>query len=226
MKKKLVVFSGGLDSTAMSLIAKNEKDCDVTLMCFNYGQKAAREIDKAREFAAHQGMKFVFQDISQLKSIFGKTQLTDTDTDVQGDYRQDVVVPLRNAMFLQIAMIYAYTNGYDEVLLGSHLDDCTEVNGERMFPDCSPEFFKAFQLAMDLGTFRADKKVKIVTASTLGLDKTNLIKLGVQLDADAIYNSWSCYKSNEHQCGQCDSCKNRKAAFEKAGIQDKTIYEQ
>lgn len=226
MKKKLVIFSGGLDSTAMALIAKTEPNCKVSLMTFDYGQKAQEEIARARRFAEMHGMSFVRQDISSLKFIFGDTQLTSDNNNIQEEYKKDVVVPLRNALFLQIAMIYAYTCGYDEVILGSHLDDCVEVNGERLFPDCSPEFFKAFELAMDFGTFRKDKKVKIVSASTLGMGKTNLIKRGVEINAHSIYNSWSCYKSGEHQCGVCDSCRNRKKAFKDANIVDNTIYEQ
>lgn len=224
MKKKLVIFSGGLDSTAMAILAGNEPDGKVTLLSFDYGQKARTELSRATSFAETHGMDYIVKDISSLKFIFGKTQLTDDSTQVQGEYKKDVVVPLRNALFLQIAMIYAYTNGYDEVILGSHLDDCTEVNGERLFPDCSPEFFKAFELAMDFGTFRSDKKVKIVTASTLGLNKSELIRRACAIDEQAIYNSWSCYVGNDVQCGECDSCMNRKKAFTEAGIEDKTVY--
>ena len=223
--KKLVIYSGGLDSTAMSIISKNEID-EIVLMSFDYGQKAKTELERAKEFANKNGFKWVVQDVSSLKFIFGKTQLTDDSQEIKNDYKQNVVVPLRNALFLQIAMIYAYTNGFDEVLLGSHLDDCKEVDGERMFPDCSPEFFKSFELAMDMGTFRKDKKVRIVTPSILGLGKTELIRMACSKDAQSIYKSWSCYKSGEKQCGVCDSCKNRKNAFLAAGIEDKTEYEQ
>lgn len=224
--KKLVIYSGGLDSTAIALIANKENGSVVTLMTFDYGQKAKAEIDRARVFAEKHGMNIIIQDISSLKYIFGNTQLTDDDTAIQGQYNSSVVVPLRNAMFLQVAMIYAYTNGYDQVLLGSHLDDCKEVDGEMLFPDCSPQFFRAFEDAMDKGTFKSQKKVQIVTASTCGYGKTDLIRLACEIDAQAIYDSWSCYASNEHQCGECDSCKNRKAAFKLAGIEDKTIYQK
>jgi len=226
MTKKLVICSGGLDSTAMALIAMSDKDSEVTLLSFNYGQKATAELKSAEGLAQKYGLKHIVQDISSLKFIFGKNQLTDSSTDVQTEYKQDVVVPLRNAVFLQIAMVYAYSHGYDEVLLGSHVDDCQEVNGERLFPDCSPEFFKSFELAMDMGTFRKDKKVRIVTASTLGLGKTDLIRRACAIDSQQVFNSWSCYKSGEKQCGECDSCRNRKKAFKQAGIKDNTIYEQ
>lgn len=226
MKKKLVICSGGLDSISMSILAMKDKDSVVTLLSFDYGQKATEEINRVKDFAKKNGLQHIVQDISSLKFIFGKNQLTDDSVGVQNNYNQSVVVPLRNSVFLQIAMVYAYTNGYDEVLLGSHLDDCVEVNGERLFPDCSPEFFKSFELAMDMGTFRKDKKVRIVTPSILGMHKTDLIRQACDIDSDSVFNSWSCYKNGDKQCGVCDSCKNRKQAFALAGIEDKTEYEQ
>lgn len=226
MVKKLVICSGGLDSTAVAILAQAAVDSEVTLISFYYGQKATKELERVSEFARKYSMKHIVQDISALKFVFGKTQLTDKDTKVEGEYQQSVVVPLRNAMFLQVAMIYAYAHDFDEVMLGSHLDDCQEVNGERLFPDCSPEFFSAYELAMKLGVFRKQKKVRIITPSLLGMGKTDLIREAHKLDPMSIYDSWSCYKNGAQQCGECDSCKNRKKAFEDAGVKDETIYEQ
>ena len=226
MKKILVICSGGLDSIATAILALQQPNVEVSLISFDYGQKATRELESARNLAAKYNLQHIIQDISPLKFIFGKTQLTDEETKVEGEYRQSVVVPLRNAMFLQVAMIYAYAHDFDEVMLGSHLDDCQEVNGERLFPDCSPEFFSAYELAMRLGVFRKQKKVHIVTPSLLGMGKTDLIRAAHKLDPMSIYGSWSCYKNGAQQCGECDSCKNRKKAFEAAGVWDGTGYEK
>lgn len=225
-EKVLVICSGGLDSVSMALryIGKAE----VLLMSFLYGQKAKKEVEVVRELAkkyADKGTKFQLCDISQLKAIFGdKNQLTN-DVSVEDNYAESVVVPLRNALFLQVAIIYAYSHGFDKVVLGSHLDDCELIDGEYAFPDCTPDFFKAFEVAMDLGVFRRDKKVKIETASTLGLHKKDLIRFAAQMDEDILMKTWSCYKGNGDQCGKRDSCRNRKAAFKEAGIIDKTKYE-
>lgn len=226
MKKKLIICSGGLDSTAMTLLALNEQNCKVTLLSFNYGQKATDELLQVKRLAERYGVESIVMDISPLKYIFGVNQLTDQSTDVQKEYKSSVVVPLRNALFLQIGMVYAYAHSYDEIVLGSHLDDCEERNGERLFPDCSPEFFKSFELAMDMGTFRADKKVRIVTPSLLGMHKTDLIRAAHEIDDESLFGSWSCYKNGDKQCGVCDSCMNRKKAFELAEIEDRTEYEQ
>ena len=226
-EKVLVVCSGGLDSVSMALryIGKAE----VTLMSFYYGQKAAKEMSVVKDLAnKYEHCEAIFIDIAPLKNIFGKAnQLTNEEVQVEEGYKPSVVVPLRNAMFLQVAMIYAYTNGFDKVVLGSHLDDCVpQPDGEYAFPDCSPEFFKAYEMAMDLGTFRKDKKVVIETASRLGLHKTDLIKYAAAKDPDILSQTWSCYNNGEHQCGVCDSCRNRKTAFKAAGVEDRTEYEE
>ncbi|MBR1525129.1 MAG: 7-cyano-7-deazaguanine synthase [Prevotella sp.] len=219
--KVLVICSGGLDSVSMALRYAEE---ETTLMTFLYGQKATHETEIVKKLADKYHLGFEQMDISSLKAIFGKENQLTNDVQVQEQYQKSVVVPLRNAVFLQIAMTYAYANGFDKVVLGSHMDDCVPVNGEYAFPDCSPAFFKAFELAMDMGTFRFEKHVKIETASLLGLHKSDLIRFAVQKDPDILYQTWSCYENGEHQCGKCDSCRNRKKAFEEALIIDKTEY--
>lgn len=222
--KVLVICSGGLDSVSMALryLGKDE----VALMTFNYGQKATKEMDVVRELAEKYHADFRPVDISSLRSIFGKDNQLTNDVAVEDTYKKSIVVPLRNAMFLQVAMVTAYAEGFDKVILGSHLDDCVPVDGEYAFPDCSPEFFKAYEIAMDLGTFRSDKKVQIETASRLGLHKRDLIQFAMEKDPAILAKTWSCYTNGEHQCGHCDSCSNRKAAFKQAGIEDPTIYEE
>lgn len=220
--KTLVVCSGGLDSVAMSLIMKDD---DLTLMSFSYGQKATNELGVVKWLANRLNAKHIESDISSLKWIFGdKNQLTNDNVEVEGDYKPSVVVPLRNGVFLQLALTYAYSNGFDNVVLGSHLDDCTKIDGDYAFPDCSPPFFKAMQMAACLGTKNSDKKVSVVSASILGLHKIDLIKKAYDIDKEALFKTWSCYINGDKQCGVCDSCRNRQKAFADAGIIDETPY--
>lgn len=221
--KVLIICSGGLDSVSMALRYTED---ETTLMTFYYGQKAKREREVVKKLAEKYHLGFEMMDISSLKSIFGKDNQLTNDVTVEESYQKSVVVPLRNAMFLQVAMVYAYANGFDKVVLGSHLDDCVLVNGEYAFPDCSPAFFKAYELAMDMGTFRGENHVRIETASLLGLHKKDLIHFANGKDKDILKETWSCYKNGERHCGICDSCRNRKKAFVEAGIDDPTDYER
>lgn len=236
--KSLIVCSGGLDSVCMALIKIHEKN-DVTLLTFNYGQKATNEIVACSYMSKKYNLNHIIADISSLSWIFGKeNQLTNSNVDVKDDYDKSIVVPLRNGVFLQMALTYAYSNGFDEVVLGSHLDDCelkqisTNSNGinevcmDYAFPDCTPGFFKAMEYAACVGTNITDKKVKVISASRMGLHKYDLIKEGYQLDSDVLFRTWSCYINGDKQCGVCDSCRNRKKSFVECGIEDKTVYQQ
>ena len=225
MVKDLVVCSGGLDSVSMALI-KVAEGHNVELMSFNYGQKAQAELNVVKYLAEKYNLKHNIVDISFMKNIFGNNQLTDDSVGVKDTYEKNVVVPLRNSMFLQIAYIYAVTNNFDNVILGSHLDDCVTVDNHIAFPDCQPVFFKAFQDAMWEGLLPSDKHVKVLSASILGYRKKDLIEKAYIIDKDVLFRTWSCYKNEGKQCGTCDSCQNRKRAFAEIGIADETAYEK
>ena len=222
MSKVLSICSGGLDSISMSLINKDE---DMTLLTFNYGQKATKEIGVVEYFAKKYNKEIITADISALSWIFGKSnQLTNSDVKVEDNYKGSVVVPLRNGVFLELALAYAYSNGFDKILLGSHLDDCVLVDDDYAFPDCSKGFFEAMELAAAKGTKKSEKKVLVQSASRLGFHKFDLIKKAYEIDNDVLFRTWSCYKNEDKQCGVCDSCQNRKRAFESIGIKDETVY--
>jgi 7-cyano-7-deazaguanine synthase len=224
-KRALVICSGGLDSTTMA-IKKISDGYKVDLITFNYGQKATMEIERCKRLSEKLGCEHFIIDVSQLSFIFGKNnQLTNHNIEVENTFKGSVVVPLRNSVFVNLAYIYAMTNNYDEIVLGSHLDDLTlDDAGEYMFPDCSPEFFNAMNEAYNKGRRKEDWQTKITSASIEGFYKSDLIKTCSIVDPDALFNSWSCYLNDEVQCGECDSCRNRRNAFKKAGIEDKTQY--
>lgn len=223
--KDLIICSGGLDSVSMALIKIKQGD-EVELMSFNYGQKAQAELNVVKYVSEKYNLKHTIVDITFMKSIFGNNQLTDDNIDVKDNYEKSIVVPLRNSMFLQIAYIYAVTNDFDNVVLGSHLDDCVTIDNHIAFPDCQPKFFGAFEKAMWEGLLPTDKHVHVESASILGYHKKDLMRMAHEIDKDVLYRTWSCYKNEGKQCGVCDSCQNRKRAFKEAGLPDNTIYEK
>lgn len=227
-KKILGIVSGGLDS--VSFISGLARDNALALMVVDYGQKARlKEIETVQRFGDFLGVnvyRINARDICPDLPLFGKNQLTDKDTKVEDGYQPSVVVPLRNGLFVQIALVIAYSHGFDYLALGSHADDVTLTGlDEMMYPDCSPEFFRAIERAGMKGTFNNQKKVKILTPSILKQGKADLVKIGYKNLGIKIFDTWSCYKDGPLQCGRCESCRNRKAAFIKAGIEDQTQYE-
>lgn len=225
MKKCLIVCSGGLDSTSMALV-KVAEGHEVELITFNYGQKASNEIKRSQQLSKRLGIVCNIIDVSSLKFIFGEgNQLTNDSVKVESNFKGSVVVPLRNSLFVNLSYIYAMTHNFDEVILGSHLDDITlDEHGEYMFPDCSPEFFKSLNTSYGKGRRKEDYPTAIVSASMLGFYKADLIKKAYSISPEILFNSWSCYLTDTKQCGECDSCKNRRNAFLKAGIEDLTEY--
>jgi 7-cyano-7-deazaguanine synthase len=55
------------------------------------------------------------------------------------------------------------------------------------------------------------------------LDKAAVIRLGIELGVD-LADTWSCLLGHERQCGACPQCRNRRAAFRAAGVDDPTPY--
>lgn len=226
MRKIIAIVSGGLDS--VSFLTQFPDD-EIIALSFQYGQKAGRELEQAKKILSEmkQVKEHKIIDISFMQSLYGSSnQLTGDDINVEDGYTPSVVVPLRNAIFSVIASAYGYSEDADLVLLGSHLNDTTQVETfEPMYPDCTPEFFEILATALHIGHFRQGKKIEIISPSRMGQTKADLIKRAYKNIGDLIFETWSCYTSGAYHCGKCESCNNRKAAFLNAGVEDKTHYE-
>ncbi|HEY9231385.1 MAG TPA: 7-cyano-7-deazaguanine synthase, partial [Blastocatellia bacterium] len=90
------------------------------------------------------------------------------------------------------------------------------------YPDCRPEFYSAFQYAVDVGT-RPETVIEIRTP-VIQLRKAEIIRRGLELGAP-LELTWSCYRAEERACGRCDSCALRLRAFAEAGARDPIPYD-
>jgi 7-cyano-7-deazaguanine synthase len=80
------------------------------------------------------------------------------------------------------------------------------------FPDNS----KAYQEKLNESfTYSTARNVR-VKCFTIDLDKTAIVKLGLQLGLD-IKDVWPCYFGAEELCGECESCLRFKNALTHAG---------
>ena len=222
MKKAVVVFSGGIDS--ISTCAYLKEKYELYGISFLYGQKANQEIKKAKAFARILRLKeHKIVDIGFMKKLYGNTNaLTSTKKKIPDKFNYSVVVPIRNGIFLSIAAAWAFSINASLVAYGAH-------TGDKNYPDCRPAFSKKIESSFNQGEIdgiksKIRKSIEIWSPYKAKLSKKQLLKKGYSILGDNIFNSWSCYKNSKVQCGKCESCNNRKAAFLEAGIEDKTPY--
>ncbi len=221
--RAVIILSGGLDSSGVASYWKNKK-YEVYLLTFNYGQRAKREINSAltigRLLKAREHKSI---DISFMKELYGSSNvLTDESRAMPGHFQSNIIVPIRNAVFLTIASAYAFALGAEVVAYGAHLTD-------EPYPDCRPEFAKKLAAALNLGDIDAIKSgshppIKMWSPAIAGLSKTDMLRKSYRLLGDDVFKTWSCYLDGRKQCGKCESCNNRKIAFKLARIRDKTEY--
>ena len=125
-------------------------------------------------------------------------------------------VPARNTIFLSLALAWAEVLGARDLVIGVNALDYSG------YPDCRPEFIRAFERVAALGT-RAGVEGNGVRIHTplIDLSKAQIIRRGLQLGLDYKLTH-SCYDPlrDGSPCGTCDSCVLRARGFSEAGVPD------
>ena len=225
-KKAVVLLSGGLDSTTVLALARDE-GYDTYAMSFRYGQRHTVELQFAEKAAKALGVKqHVIVDIDL--RIFGGSALT-ADIEVpkdradaeMGDSIPITYVPARNTIFLSYALAYAEVLVADTIFIGANAVDYSG------YPDCRPEYIDAYQRMANLATQAGvEGKTKLkIRAPLIDKTKAEIIQIGTALGVDYSL-TLSCYDPDAegNACGGCDSCLLRKKGFREAGIPDPTRY--
>ncbi|MGH9842842.1 MAG: 7-cyano-7-deazaguanine synthase QueC [Blastocatellia bacterium] len=223
----VVLTSGGMDSCVTTAIAAAECDLaqsgsGLAMLHVSYGQRTERRELKAFHDIAdfYQAKLRMATSIAHLAEI-GGSSLTDSRIEVSAANleSQEIptsYVPFRNAHLLSIATSWAEVIGAGRIYVGAVAEDSSG------YPDCRPEFYEAFQRAIDVGT-KPRTRIEIVTP-VIALRKSEIVRRGVELAAP-LHLSWSCYQNEERACGSCDSCALRLRGFREAGIRDPIPYE-
>lgn len=226
-KKAVVLLSGGLDSSTCVAIAKDQ-GYDVYGLSFRYGQRDTHELDSAEAVAKAMNLsRHVIIDID-LRAFGGSALTDDIDvpkgrTSAEMDHEIPVTyVPARNTIFLSFALAFAETLESNDIFIGVNALDYSG------YPDCRPEYIKAFQdmarLATKIGV-EGDTGVRINTP-LIDMTKAEIIKTGLKLGVDYSLTT-SCYDPSKDgvACGQCDSCLLRLKGFSETGGQDPIEYQ-
>lgn len=218
MKKWVLLYSGGLDSTVALFDLLSRKD-EVVCLSIIYGQRHRKELESAKEITNALKIEHQIVDLGALQPLMTGNSQTDASVEVpEGHYTEETmkltVVPNRNMIFLSVAMAAAISRDFDGVAYAAHGGD------HAIYPDCRPEFVHAIQHVAQL----CDWKQLEVIAPYLNKTKSEIVARGFELDVP-FSKTWSCYKGSSKHCGKCGTCVERKEAFALSKLSDPTVYE-
>src|SRR5262245_20335093 len=217
--RAVVLLSGGLDSYTAAAIAKADGYalCALTI---HYGQRHVCEIEAARRVADALGVEARLELDLDLRAIGGSALTAGADVPHGRDLAAPGIpvtyVPARNTVFLSLALAWAEVLGSHDLVIGVNALDYSG------YPDCRPEFIRAFEQVAALGT-RAGVEGGVFHFHTplIDLTKAQIIRRGLQLGLD-YQLTHSCYDPlpDGSPCQTCDSCLLRARGFSEAGVSD------
>ena len=223
--RAVVLLSGGLDSTTCLAWARAQ-GFECATLAVDYGQRHRVELEAAERVARALGSADHRTVRIDLSAIGGSALTADIAVPKGRDEAGMAAaipvtyVPARNAVFLATALGFAETLGATDLVAGMNAIDYSG------YPDCRPEFVRAFEALAKLAT-KAGVEGADFTVHTplMTLDKAGIIRLGVSLGVDYAITH-SCYDPADDgsACGACDSCLLRARGFREAGMADPTRY--
>lgn len=225
-RRAVILLSGGLDS-ATCLAWARAQGYECATLAVDYGQRHRIELDAAVRVAQALGSsdhRLVRVDLS---AIGGSALTADIavpkgrDEAAMASAIPITYVPARNAVFLAVALGFAETLGASDLVAGMNAIDYSG------YPDCRPEFVRAFESLAKVATKAGVEGARYVVHTPLmDLDKAGIIRLGISLGVDYALTH-SCYDPSSEglACGSCDSCRLRSKGFQEAGIPDPTRYQ-
>lgn len=221
-KKAVVLLSGGLDSSTTLAIAKKQ-GYQLYCLSFDYGQLHQRELHAAQKIAKFFGAKNHTMLTFNLRA-WGGSALTNPRIKLPQKKHSVATIPItyvpaRNTIFLSFALSYAETIKAQVIFIGVNALDYAG------YPDCRPEFIRAFQHVAILGTkcgIEKKQKIKIKTP-LLHWTKKKIVQQAQKLGVPLKF-TWSCYRGTSKPCGTCESCLLRTKGFHEARIVDPLKY--
>jgi 7-cyano-7-deazaguanine synthase len=208
-----------MDSAVAAALAAREGR--VAFLHADYGQRTeAKERDSFTRLADHYRAEARLVVAFPALSAIGGSSLTDRSIPVrEAEPEKGVIptsyVPFRNAHLLSAATSWAERIGAETIFVGAVAEDSSG------YPDCRPEFYRAFEQAIRTGT-RPETRIRIAHP-VIDKSKAEIVRLGKELGVP-FELTWSCYQAERLACGVCESCRLRLKGFREAGVADPIPY--
>ena len=233
----LSLLSGGLDSTTVTVYAKDKVD-RLTALTFLYGQTHSKETDCARQIAGMLDVDHSLLDVSFLGDVAWYSALTHPERFPLPKSREEetigfgipiTYVPLRNTIFVALSAALLESNVLhaleEEGMSPDDVDACIYLAPNAVdysgYPDCRPEFYEKMTETVKYGSklwTQYGIEMRIETP-IIELSKAEIAEMGIRIGAPIDF-TWSCYDGGEVPCEQCDSCILRAKGFRDAGLTD------
>ncbi len=186
--------SGGLDSSLVMALLK-EEGVEVFPLHINYGHLAERkEWEACLKICAALGLR-----PPEKMDLAGMSNLPSGLTDPNLDTAKYAFLPTRNLLLLVAGAAYAYSKGLDAVAIG--------LVANPIFPDQTKEFVESSEKTLSIALGR---RVRLL-APLIGLDKREVILLARKHNLPFAL-TYYCHRGQDEACGECISCRERKAA--------------
>jgi 7-cyano-7-deazaguanine synthase len=222
MRKAVILYSSGLDSTTCLAIAQDQGFIPYAIS-FDYGQRHRHELDLARANAKKLGAVEHLVVAFDLRQVGGSALTSEIEVPKEGvgDDIPVTYVPARNTIFLSFALGWAEVLGAYDIFIGVNALDYSG------YPDCRPEYIESYQRMANLATKAGVEGTGHFTIHTplINLTKAEIIRQGTALGVD-YSQTHSCYDPTPEglSCGVCDSCRLRLKGFSEAGLNDPLRY--
>ena len=208
MNNAIILLSGGLDSLVALGYAINKLKYNVKLaLTFDYGQKAlVSEIEASKKICDYYEIKHKIIKLDWLKEITKTALVSDIDLP-DSEFEtiksaNQVWVPNRNSLFLNIAAAFCDSFDYKYIIYGANKDE------SKIFSDNTEEFRQQVSKTFETSTLVRPK----VVAPLINFTKGDIVRVAVEEGMPLEYVR-SCYTSGEKHCGKCESCYYLKKAL-------------
>lgn len=190
---RALLFTGGLDSTALAWMLRPEK-----LVFVDYGQRPAKGEERAaRAVAAAIGLVLDVRRVDM--SAFGHGTMSTSGTPLASATKAPEFWPYRNQMLITLAAMASAADPLKEILVGT-------VVGDDAHPDGRKEFVSAVDCLV-----RQQSEVRVV-APAIDMTTLQLVKKAA-VPKSVLGWTFSCH-TGEWACGSCRGCNKHRQVIE------------